>query len=88
MNTQANYMLGQPGRVMAARPDLHDDAVIWVALYGSGWFKGIISNSTATTAVRAVAPNLYLRSGEESRLDGRGSIGSEGRKLVFAWSGP
>eukprot|EP00040_Diaphanoeca_grandis_P006259 m.36704 g.36704 ORF g.36704 m.36704 type:complete len:164 (+) comp17431_c0_seq1:93-584(+) len=79
--TKANYRLGQPGRIMAMRPDLRDENVVWVALYGTGWMKGIISNSS----VRAVASNLYLHSAETSQLDGRGSVGTN---LSYLWSGP
>ena len=55
--------------------------VVWVALYGTGWFKGIIINGK----VRAVATNLYLHSGEEAQLDGQQSVG---QNLTFVWSGP
>ena len=79
--TKANYRLGQPGRIMAIRPDLHDDSTVWTALYGSGWYKGVIIGGD----VRAMAPNLYLRSGAAAQLDGRGSIGAN---LSYMWSGP
>jgi hypothetical protein len=79
--TKANYQLGHPGRIMAARPDLRGEDVIWVALYGSDWFKGVITNVT----VRAVANNMYLRPGERAQLDGRPSIGIG---LAYGWSGP
>jgi hypothetical protein len=80
--TKANYRLGQPGRIMAIRPDLTDENVLFVALFGSGWFKGVI----LPTAVRAFAPNLYLRSGDaRAQLDGTASIGPS---LSYMWTGP
>jgi photosystem II stability/assembly factor-like uncharacterized protein len=90
--TKGNYQLDQPGRIMAIRPDLRDANILWIALYGSGWMKGIISEAGAP---RAVASNLYLRSGETAQLNGSGSIapnfsssGDSGTALSYLWSAP
>eukprot|EP00039_Didymoeca_costata_P010915 m.148716 g.148716 ORF g.148716 m.148716 type:complete len:944 (+) comp15003_c0_seq4:44-2875(+) len=77
---KANYEIDQPARIMAMRPDQRNENIIWIALYGSGWMKGILSNVT----VRAIASNVYIRSGEMGQLDASESIGQD---LSFSWSG-
>lgn len=62
--------------------DVHESKVVWVATYGSGFFKGSISNNT----VRAIAYNVYAKSGQALvQLNGGDSIG--GPHLRFLWSG-
>ena len=52
--------------------DVHESKTVWVATYGSGFFKGSISNS----AVRAIAYNVYAKSGQaEVQLNGGDAIG-------------
>lgn len=61
--------------------DVHESKVVWVATYGSGFFKGSISNST----VRAIAYNVYAHSGQALvQLNGGDSIGRP--PLSFRWS--
>jgi hypothetical protein len=62
--------------------DVHESKMVWVATYGSGFFKGSISNST----VRAIAYSIYAKAGQAAvQLNGGDSIGPA--PLRFLWSG-
>lgn len=39
---KVNKNLGQPDKIVDIKPDLYDKNVFWCALWGSGWYKGVI----------------------------------------------
>jgi len=78
--TKANYQLGQPSRIRSIKPDPKDENVIWAALKGSGFYKGIIKEG-----VRANAFNVFVLGNEEVSLD---ASDSKGDTLSFLWEAP
>lgn len=78
--TKANYQLGQPARIRALRPDPKDEHILWVALKGSGWYKGIITGAN----VRALANNISLHEDETGVLDATSSV-SETPIMSYRW---
>lgn len=41
--TKVNKNLGQPDKIVDIKPDIHDRNVFWCALWGSGWYKGVLT---------------------------------------------
>lgn len=67
--SKSNHNIGQPGHIKQIEFDLHDPTIVWAAIMGSGFYKGIIKDGSQARKIILTPSTSTLKANETLELE-------------------